>query len=94
MTNEEAVELLDSAIEVARDKMAIALLMAKQALEKQIQKKPIFEKDRYGTNHFHCPSCKEVISKEVIIGRLYNFPISHCDCGQALDWSDANARNN
>lgn len=83
MTNEEAVLLLDSAIEVARDEMAVALLMAKQALEKQILKKPVLERDRYGSNRFYCPSCKNELA-----GRLYNFPTSRCDCGQALDWRE------
>lgn len=52
--------------------------IAIKALEKQIPKKPVFEKDRYGTNHFYCPSCKEML-----IGTFH-----HCDCGQKLWWSE------
>ena len=83
MTYEEAKEMLDTAIEVARDEMAVALLMAYKAVEKQIPKKPVFKKDRYGSNRFYCPTCDKAI-----FGRMLDWQPRHCDCGQALDWSD------
>ena len=82
MTNEEAIEMLDTAIEVARDEMAVALLMAYKAVEKQIPRKLI-----HITRNEHC---------EKIIG--YGCPACKTDvtgsgfycwkCGQALDWSE------
>ncbi len=90
MANEEAIELLDSAIEVARGEMALALLMAKQALEKQILKKPRYQ--YYEEDYWHvttvygtCPVCGKRVEKDR----------AHCQrCGQALDWSDKNGRKN
>lgn len=78
MTYEEAKEMLDTAIEVARDEMAVALFMAYKAVEKQIPKKPLFvpyEESRRRT--FKCPNCGSYELRR------------HCDdCGQLLKWSN------
>lgn len=71
------------------------LFMDKSALEKQIPKKPIphkvdVEKIKIGnanwckgTTIYYCPNCNDFISKSY----------TYCHkCGQALDWSDNNAR--
>lgn len=64
------------------------LEMAKEALEKQIPKKPTknnpicYEKTKDGIEHFaydyFCPDCNKQIKATE----------HHCHCGQALDWSD------
>lgn len=78
MTYEEAIELLDTAIEVARDEMAVALLMAYKAVEKQIPKKPYIDNENGVYEKEYCPTCHRSL-----------FPNDHhCRCGQALDWSE------
>lgn len=64
-----------------------------QALEKQIQKKPIpidygkyidvIDNARFLRGAYWCPNCKHVVKTG-----------SFCsDCGQKLDWSDENERS-
>ena len=57
-----------------------AISMAIEALEKQIQKKPIEKYTDYdGTEAGLCPFCNEGVDEKM------NF----CSyCGQAIDWSD------
>lgn len=52
------------------------LLAVKSALEKQMPKKPIWNKD--DESRCCCPTCGEELYIEN----------HHCKCGQALDWSD------
>lgn len=58
--------------------------VAKEALEKQIPKKPWYQADydepddEYILCHWECPSCGR---------RLFAKP-HHCKCGQAIDWSE------
>ena len=115
MTNEEAIKIIDALIfqayleyEVARSKRGKidinnrynALTLAKEALEKQIPKKPL-EIKKTGTSvsinasstiscsvvHNYeglCPNCKTQNTNRRIGTR-----VSYCEnCGQALDWSD------
>lgn len=67
--------------------------MAIQALEKQIQKKPIpidygkyidvIDNARFLRGAYWCPNCKHVVKTG-----------SFCsDCGQKLDWMDENERS-
>lgn len=53
-----------------------SLETAKQALEKQIPKKPLKE---YG-GAYRCPNCQMKHFDPEWVGT------KHCDCGQALDW--------
>ena len=60
-------------------------LIAIQALEKQIAKKPIKSENqvvRY-VNTYYCPTCELGITGTNIVKWCYN-------CGQKLDWSDEN----
>lgn len=84
MTSQEAIELIskiafsvkDEIEEIKASKFITALKMAKEALEKQIPKKPIIK------DWMNCPSCNWGL--ELLKGTR------HCPkCGQALDWSDA-----
>lgn len=52
----------------------------KEALEKQIPKKPIEDTvNLTDFKTFHCPICKWMVGR----------PQKYCDdCGQALDWSE------
>lgn len=78
MTNEEAIEMLDAAIEIASYKMAVALLVAKQAIEKQIPKKVVWKPLGDGLSLPYCSTCGNIV--------IYS---SYCDkCGKAIDWSD------
>lgn len=78
MTPQEALNLLNDT-EFAekhqgKEEYTDMLLMCKEALEKQIPKKP---KNSEGTTYFYCPYCDSNNINE------------YCgDCGQALDWSD------
>lgn len=51
--------------------------LAKEALEKQIPKKPLFMEGDYDMPL--CPNCRLSVDENE----------HHCICGQALDWSDA-----
>ena len=52
--------------------------MAIQALEKQIAKKPYKDNENGVYEKDHCPTCHRSL-----------FPNDHhCECGQAIDWSD------
>ncbi|WP_454969174.1 hypothetical protein [Eubacterium sp.] len=62
------------------------------ALEKQIFKKPIINKENINNVNYKiymCPCCKKQIIKkidrDIFVGKIPYY----CDnCGQALDWSD------
>ena len=65
-----------------------AFIMAVNALEKQIPKKPDLEGDGYDENGEliydigYCPNCHHEFE-------VYYDATKHCpECGQALDWSD------
>lgn len=81
MTPQEAIERLrkipvrpkpDNALDM------LAIIMAVKALEKQNPKKPL---KNYGGG-YRCPNCQMKHFNPDWIG------VKHCDCGQALDWSD------
>lgn len=65
------------------------LKVAKEALEKQIPKKPVkrnpicYRRTKDGQEDYaydyHCVLCDTKINKEK----------HHCPCGQAIDWSDS-----
>ena len=90
MTNEEAINTIKTAIAEVEwyypMDYAIAFEIAISALEKQIPKKPIFweyrtiespiPNDDWG---YECPCCGN---------RDIDYPEHHCECGQAIDWSD------
>lgn len=64
-----------------------ALQIAAEAVEKQIPKKPVKDKEaRYGMGYeYHdwcCPTCHGFLSFEPSPA----VTIHHCKCGQALDW--------
>ena len=106
MTPEEAIKTIKTAIDeveweysmgpsVVLVDYSVAFETAIEALEKQVAKKPKphtvdVEKLKIGnanwckgTTVYRCPNCNDVIS------RIYDFCYH---CGQALDWSDSNAR--
>lgn len=59
-----------------------------EALEKQIPKRPIVYKNRdyFVTCYvYECPNCKSEIREDAVIEE-YEYCI---DCGQAIDWSEA-----
>ena len=61
---------------------AAAFEVAIEALEKQIPKKPVTEKDKviFGIVCGRCPECDSAV---------YSTTNLYChNCGQALDWSD------
>jgi rRNA maturation endonuclease Nob1 len=99
MTESEAIEglgILNNGLNEAfvnADELSEALQMAIQALEKQIQKKPIpidygkyidvIDNARFLRGAYWCPNCKHVVKTG-----------SFCsDCGQKLDWRDENERS-
>lgn len=88
MTPQEAIDRIDLLIgteklfikistmgEISHSQNIEALEMAKQALEKQIPKKPVDYDGKIKVGF--CPDCEAVVTSDF------------CDnCGQALDWSD------
>lgn len=81
MTNEEAINTIEHGC-IYRDKRGgKALGIAVTALEKQIPKKPVTEKDKviFGIVCGRCPYCDSAV---------YSTTNLYChNCGQALDWS-------
>lgn len=73
-----------------------AVNMASEALEKQIPKKPILKETQCfdgSTADFVliCPVCNRTICREPeddVIADHIKEEYPHCNCGQALDWSD------
>lgn len=102
MNNEEAIKILNTELEVrsngyydylanggkddcVEEASLYALQLAIAALEKLIPKKP--------THLHHCPNCRIGISIPPIVREEYKpfavYPRFCQDCGQAIDWSDA-----
>lgn len=86
MTAKEAIQTIEAAkAEVEWNyplDYAVAFEMAIKALEKQIPKKPVTEKDKviFGIVCGRCPECDSAV---------YSTTNLYCHkCGQALDWSD------
>ena len=86
MTYEEAIKNINALNAVCGQKglyeaeFESALELAIYALEKQIPKKPIFEREQtslFGVDDVpYCPNCKCSIPE-----------VSYCEeCGQAIDW--------
>ena len=88
MTPKEAIEYLnimklstedDSVGEIKKEVCDIAI----EALEKQIPKKPIIwdERTHYAPDEwgYECPCCGN---------RDIDYSEHHCECGQAIDWSE------
>lgn len=81
-------EYLEIALQDEKLKKEYALLQVKEALEKQIPKKPVkknpicYNKTKDGKEYYaydyHCPVCDKKLKLQE----------HHCPCGQALDWSD------
>lgn len=78
MTENGAINNLELNRPFAYSELQESIDIAIDALKKQIPKKPIFTEDK---QFALCPSCdgKGLFDKQ-----------KHCDnCGQAIDWSDA-----
>lgn len=91
MTPQEAIDILYRAVpETVSENYELPALIGrvKEAIEKQIPKKPDYEGDGYDENGnliydtWICPSCREKYEVD------YD-EYEHCPkCGQALDWRD------
>ena len=79
MTIDEAIEYAKENILAYTSEMAEFKVLAIEALEKQIPKKPI---DNTKRELFECPTCGRVIVT------YYAGERHHCKCGQAIDWSE------
>lgn len=81
MTYEEAIKMLTELKPIPIDGFKIiaeAYDLAIEALEKQTPKKPCKDNENGVYEKEHCPSCHRSL-----------FPNDHhCECGQAIDWSD------
>jgi hypothetical protein len=86
MTVQQAIEILEvnAICSPKATKFKGAVEVAKQALEKQIPKKPI--KDDLSYSGYKCPACDSNLYRL----RSHNVCKTPCCifCGQALDWSD------
>ena len=91
MTNEEAIKHLQNLKfkfmdeYVDYDTTAEALQHGREALKKQIPKKPLENEPMWAV----CPNCKGSIHKDNIWEHIVEGDTTFCEhCGQALDWSD------
>ena len=83
MTHEEALEILYKGIAPNPTANNECIKLCKNALEKQIPKKPkLMENPLINSKYwFYCPNCNA--------SRHTDIKVKHCSfCGQALDWSD------
>lgn len=94
MTVERAMEILDPTHREHYDSIDVvneACRMGMKALEKQIPKKPEYSGDGYSDgklvyDYAKCPEC----GNDNFEYDINNWGCKFCpDCGQALDWSDA-----
>ena len=79
MTIDEAIKYAKENVLAYTSEMAEFKVLAIDALEKQIPKKPI---DNIEREWFECPTCGRVIVT------YYAGERHHCKCGQAIDWSE------
>ena len=83
MTYEEAIKVIESNRPISGYTMLCeALDIAKEALEKQIPKKPYLDNDNGIYEKEYCPACNRSL--------FPNDP--YCRCGQAIDWGDTDDR--
>ena len=93
MKPEEAIAVFDKMLKryawADDNKSVQAIKVAKECIEKQIPKRPDFEGDGYDENGYLiydtwiCPCCEEHYEVD------YD-DYKHCpNCGQAIEWSDA-----
>lgn len=89
MNIQEIIESIDYCFKCDNDRIPTTqeeLHTIKEALEKQIPKKPLKQEFDFFDFRFICPKCKQPIA------RYFNrkeYKPRYCDnCGKALDWSD------
>lgn len=81
MTYKEAIKVIESNRPTSGYmSLCEALDIAKEALEKQIPKKPYLDNDNGIYEKEYCPACNRSL--------FPNDP--YCRCGQAIDWSKNN----
>lgn len=96
MTLEQAIKVLESSYHLdCKVTEAIAELEARviavEALEKQVPKKPEIEQDDIFSDCYECPACGG------FIGYVYDckesqYQLTYCaGCGQAIDWEEGEA---
>ena len=79
MTYEEAIKVIESNRPTSGYTMLCeALDIAKEAIEKQIPKKPYLDNDNGIYEKEYCPACNRSL--------FPNDP--YCRCGQKLDWGE------
>ena len=98
MTAQEAIQFLKETIAgctFTKDKQLKEVCeVSIEALEKQIPQKPIIKTHKYigsdddFVDEYFCPVCKTLIINKDTNGFYAGRKQKHCDCGQALDWSD------
>lgn len=90
MTNEQAIAHFKEQLEIFGGEHHEAMKVAIEALEKQIPKKPIYSDfddngfDEIIPHRAECPACGESVE----FGKWNAEESHHCECGQALDWSE------
>lgn len=92
MTPQEAIEILEvnAICSPKATKFKKAVEVAKQALEKQIPKKPYKTKEPISQkqNDYYCSVCKRYLGDDMELKHACLQPEYCQHCGQALDWSD------
>lgn len=68
----------------ALDAINDACIVACEALEKQIPKKPLVSIEELGMHRWRCPNCNGYGTTEDYGG----WNDYCCDCGQAIDWGE------
>lgn len=86
MTKEEVIKIVNEnavpvfPLQIEYQDWLTAMAVVREALEKQIPKKPV---NNHEYKWFECPTCG------LIVGTYYSIEEKHhCKCGQAIDWSD------
>lgn len=88
MTNQEIIESIDYCLECNNDTIPTTqedLQTIKEALEKQIPKKPYKIKE-HKQNNWYCSTCRHYLGNELELKFVCLTP-GFCDCcGQKIDW--------
>lgn len=92
MTYEEALKFANEKILAYDSEMADFLIVCKEALKKQIPRKPSAYKIRLVSGNeiaYDCPNCKKVLNVRKPYKSARWKRNLFCDrCGQAIDWSE------
>lgn len=90
MTIQEIIESINYCLKCNNDSIPTTqedLQTIKEALKKQVSKKP-YKTKKHKQNNWYCSICKRYLGDDMELQYAGLQPKFCEDCGQAIDWSD------